>query len=266
MGDSNGLLTAAAVLKKAKELGASLAGICRVADLKQAPSFTLAPRLPRANVGSREGRLGLKPGEVYWPEAARTTLVIARAHPAEEPSLDWWTGDADSGGNKILRKINRELSSWIETAFGVKTFPLSYHVERGGIFLKDAAVLAGLGCIGRNNLFLSPEYGPRIRLRALLLAAELPASGPREYDPCTFCPAPCREACPREAFGRRVYWEEEWGQDILPGSGRFDRARCNLQMREDMAAAGREQAGTGEKPALLVKYCRRCELSCPVGR
>jgi hypothetical protein len=27
--------------------------------------------------------------------------------------------------------------------------------------------MAGLGCIGKNNLFLTPDFGPEVRLRAL---------------------------------------------------------------------------------------------------
>jgi epoxyqueuosine reductase len=38
--------------------------------------------------------------------------------------------------------------------------PLPYKVEEGGMFLKDAATLAGLGIIGKNNLLITPEFEP----------------------------------------------------------------------------------------------------------
>jgi len=40
-------------------------------------------------------------------------------------------------------------------------------VEKGGLFLKDAAVMAGLGIIGQNNLFDNnpPLYSNIARLR-----------------------------------------------------------------------------------------------------
>jgi epoxyqueuosine reductase len=38
--------------------------------------------------------------------------------------------------------------------------PLQYKVEEAGMFLKDAATLAGLGIIGKNNLLITPEFEP----------------------------------------------------------------------------------------------------------
>ena len=61
--------------------------------------------------------------------------------------------------------INSKLAKWIEKELSYQTFKLPYHFENGGVFLKDAAVMAGLGCIGKNNLFVSQIYGPRLRLR-----------------------------------------------------------------------------------------------------
>jgi len=44
---------------------------------------------------------------------------------------------------------------------GINACPLPYRVEQGGILLKDAAVLAGLGVTGKNNLVITPQLaGP----------------------------------------------------------------------------------------------------------
>ncbi len=91
--------------------------------------------------------------------------------------MDWWSGRFDPPGNRILADIARRLCDWIPAAFGVRTFHLPYHIERGGTYLKDAAVVAGLGCIGRNNLLVTRQYGPRVRLRALTLDADLSSTG-----------------------------------------------------------------------------------------
>jgi epoxyqueuosine reductase len=88
------------------------------------------------------------------------------------------------------------LSEWIAHTFSIKTYKLPYFVEKDGIFLNDAAVYAGLGCIGKNNLVISPEYGPRIRFRALLLNKEAKSTDPCEFNPCENCGQPCRSACP----------------------------------------------------------------------
>lgn len=268
MNNKERLQCGSAILSKARELGASLVGISSIAELKSAPSFTLAPKLPQADVGSRKSDLNLGPGEVYWPEDAKTAIVIAYAHPEDQANLDWWYGKIDPPGNRVLVSINKKLSEWIESTYGIKTYPLPYHVEKGGVFLKDSAVMAGLGCIGKNNLLLTPEYGSRVRLRAMLLAEDLPATGPREFNPCKYCEEPCLKSCPKKAFDEQIYSAEEMGQTKLPGLiGDYNRDKCNMQMTADIdAAKDQDVPEVSDKPIKIIKYCRNCELSCPVGK
>lgn len=245
--------TASAILKKAGQLGASLAGIALVEDLKRAPSFTFAPQLPGA-------------GQVCWPIGAQSLVVIAVAHPADQPQLDWWLGPNDPPGNRILARVVGELARWIEATTPIQTVHLPYHVEKGGTYLKDAAVLAGLGCIGKNNILVTPQFGPRVRLRALTLDVALPATGPTGFDPCRQCDAPCRRACPQGAFARQVYDSRHYGQDRLPGrSGVFSRPACNIQMQADETGATAQQVDGFDTPVRVIRYCRACELACPVG-
>jgi len=240
------------IIEKAKEFGASLAGIADVAALKKSPSHLIYGKLDQyRTVGSKEGKL--KPGEISSPENAKSAIVIAVWHPEEKPELDWW-GYVSSGGtsgNRILISINSRLSMWLENEKGIKTTQLPYHIEDGGIFLKDAAVIAGLGCIGKNNMLVTPEYGPRVRLRAMLTDELLSDTGPVNFDPCTNCGMPCINACPQSAFKNRDY----------------SRALCNIQMESDRADAALTKAQEKtENPSLCIKYCRACELSCPVGQ
>jgi len=253
-----GIAVSRTVVEKAKALGASLAGICNVEELKKGPSANLAPGLAKTQIGSRDSPLGLGPGEVFWPPSARTAVVIAYAHPERHPELDWWASDTDSPGNKRLRQISRMLADWLRQELACAAVPLPYHVEEGGVFLKDAAVLAGLGSIGRNNLLITPQYGPRVRLRALLLSVQLAPTGPEGYDPCACCSAPCLDVCPTAAYARRIFSPDDTGLDALPALGFYDRDRCHQQMVADV-----ETARTSSPP--VVKYCRRCELACPVG-
>ena len=97
--------------------------------------------------------------------------------------MDWWFGLISPPGNTILVQIVKELCEWIPKIFDIEVFHFPYHVEHGGIYLKDAAVMAGLGCIGRNNLLVTPEFGPRIRLRAMALSVPMPSTGPIAFDP-----------------------------------------------------------------------------------
>ena len=233
---TNSLKVSSAILHKAKELEANLVGIARVADLKSAPSFTFAPKMPRAGegIGILKTDSGLKPGEAAWPDNARSMVVIAIPHPEDEPEMDWWFGHKVPPGNRILANICRKLCLWIERTFGIHTVHLPYHVEKGGTFLKDAAVMAGLGCIGKNNILVTPEYGPRVRLRALTVDADLFATGPRQFDPCKACKEFCRRACPQKAFDSRLYTPEDYGQNNFPGrDGTYSRPVCNMQMEQD---------------------------------
>jgi epoxyqueuosine reductase len=257
------------IMNRVRDLGIDLCGIAAVSDLTSAPSFVLAPTMPDSGkgIGSRKGKSGLAPGEVSWPETARSVLVLAVSHPEDKPDMDWWYGLKSPSGNRILMEAAKKLCQWIPQNFGIHTVHLPYHVEQGGIYLKDAAVMAGLGCIGKNNILITPEFGPRVRLRALTLDISLPSSGPSDFDPCKTCPVYCRKACPQKAFKNRVFSKKDTGLDYLPGrNGYYSRPTCNVQMEHDNDTAAIEQVAGVEAPVKIIKYCRRCETACPVGK
>lgn len=256
------------IIEKAKSLGASLAGIAIVDLIKSSPSHLIYPKMEHhSGVGSRASAHGIKPGEVAWPLGAKSAVVIAVEHNEDQPELDWWYGKKSPPGNRILMKINKILSEWVEKTFQITAHKLPYHVEKGGIFLKDAAVMAGLGCIGKSNILVTPEFGPRIRLRALLLEQELPPTGPIDFDPCGNCVELCRQACPQGAFDEVVFKSERMGVADLPGrDGSFSRPTCNVQMQSDIDVAQEDIDPESGEMERIIKYCRRCELACPVGQ
>jgi len=260
---------AAQILEEAREFGASLAGIASVEELKTAPSFVVAPQMPSySGVGHKTApQDGKKPSEVTWSPEAKSIVVIAYHHPDNQPELDYWYGKDSPSGNKKLIAIANALCTWLQETHGVNALNLPYHTEKGGIYLKDAAVLAGLGCVGRNNLLLTPEYGSRVRLRALSVGIDLPPTGPLVFDPCSDCDAECIANCPQQAFARQLYKAAEFGREELPGrSGNYSRIACNTQMNADETDATQETVAGMAEPASIIKYCRRCELFCPVGR
>lgn len=171
-------------------------------ELKKAPSVTVAPLLPAySGVGAQEERRPeQKPGEVVWPENMKSVVVFAYAHPETEPDLDYWHGNTNPPGNKKLISISKELRRWLQEELQVSSCPFPYHVEKGGIYLKDVAVLAGLGCIGKNNLLLMPQYGAWVGLRAFATERELMPTAPIPFDPCGSCKGFCIMACPQQAL------------------------------------------------------------------
>lgn len=257
------------IIEKALKSGADLCGLADVQDLKSAPSFVLAPQMPEiaSGVGTRQGKMELAPGQVSWPENAKSVLVLAISHPADKPELDWWYGEKSPSGNRLLMDAAKKLTEWIPDKFNINTVHLPYHIEHGGIYLKDAAVMAGIGCIGKNNLLLTPQFGPRVRLRALTLDTQLPSSGPSDFDPCSDCPGYCRRACPQKAFKKNIFSKTDYELDHLPGrNGDYSRPTCNVQMEKNIAKALPEKIDGFNEPVKTIKYCRRCELACPVGR
>jgi len=208
------------IIEKAKSSDASLAGITTIASLQNSPSYEVY-------------------GRVEGPRGAKSVLVLALVHKEAEPQLDWWNAEGDSRGNRRLEGIAKALRESLKEQLNTTAHIFPYHVGKGGIFVKDAAVLAGLGIIGMNNLLITPEFGPRVRLRALCLDVEVEPTGPMDFAPCETCDMPCRQACPQESFK----------------NGTYKRVLCNKQMKIDEA----------NRVTTYIKYCRACELACPVG-
>jgi len=186
--NSQGLIQV--INEKAVELGADLVGIANIADLKLSPSHAISEKMTEFNGVGTSKEDGNNRGVVTWLDGFKSAVVIAVAHPVVKPEMDWWVSGNTSGNHQLIRIVSG-LATWLESEAGIKCSQIPYHIERGGIYLKDAAVLAGLGCIGRNNMLITAQYGPRLRLRALLIDSELPSTGASEFDPCDSCSAPC---------------------------------------------------------------------------
>jgi len=242
------------IVNKAKQLGASLAGIARIADLKASKSYERYAQSPFYETYGPESPNYCKFKGFKWREQHRSVLVWALVHPISQPALDWWSMKVKgfTPGNGVMRSQSKRLRVWLDEALGINALSLPYQIEFGGAFLKDAAHLAGLGVIGKNNLLVTPDYGTRVRLRGIFMEAGLEPTGPLDFDPCSGCDRPCHRACPRNAFR----------------SGAYERALC-MQENDKREAEAEILDGSImgiEEPSEVVKPCRYCELACPVAQ
>ncbi|MFW9831994.1 MAG: hypothetical protein ACFFD8_09485 [Candidatus Thorarchaeota archaeon] len=180
------------------------------------------------------------------------TVIIVGLH-MQDPLLDLWlhTPPTSAVGSsttdrafedEILKVIcYRFVLNMYQRGFSAKVLPygpVSNKKPNGFIYLKDAAVLAGLGVIGKNNLLLTAKYGPRVRLRAIAFSEDLPAAQIITENPwCEDCDR-CVKACPVNALE----------------NGKYDREKClTCPLHKRLLSPGAEL------------WCTRCSCVCPVG-
>jgi epoxyqueuosine reductase len=227
------------ILAQIKTYGAMSAGIASVADLKDAPSYAVYANNPYYD--GYEGIAG-------WPDEAKSVLVYTFPHERSKPELDWEAKISGTTlGNRELIRIQKEIQEWLREELGIKAISLPYSIEQGGIFLKDCAMLGGIGVIGKNNLLITPGLGPKVRLRASFLDIELAPTLLPDFDPCADCDMPCLRACPQDAFR----------------SGHYERDHCHLEMEKNRNNPVVTDAESGIPQ---IRFCRSCEFACPVGR
>jgi epoxyqueuosine reductase len=174
----------------------------------------------------------------------RTQTVIVLAIWMDDPILDLWLHSPHwqaSGKpsrafeDEILRGVSLRLSLLLERE-GYWAEPAPYEP---GLYLKEAGVLAGLGVIGKNNLLITKEYGPRVRLRAVNTSALLrPTTLVENYSPCNHCHQ-CIDECPAKAFT----------------TGKYHQDACLTY----------SQTHLQEVSKYAVLWCMRCSTVCPVG-
>ena len=114
---------------------------------------------------------------------------------------------------------------------------------------KMVATCAGLGWIGKTALFISNEFGPRLRLVTILTSSTIENSkAPVKMSKCGKCNV-CMEACPAEA-ATGLSWDTTLDRDEF-----FDAQKCRAQCKE-----------FGERlPGRDAWICGICVSVCPIG-
>ncbi len=257
-------LTAAMVKDKARALGADLVGIAdgakldlsHITDLDGGRVIVLARRLNAgvARIAAWNDR------HKYYNDELTLTLL-------EEASLEmvYWLEDQ---GYPALAIPPTHVDPWRYQGDPREHMEPLLSLER-------AAVEAGLGTLGLNLQLLTPEFGPRVQLAAVLASLPVECDAPMAQ---ALCRGPqcgrCLKACPADAVG---HWQRDWPAcDEYRSPWGFKRLTDHI---ERIAAAG----DAAQKKALLrsetsfylwqsilrgagaITGCRRCADVCPVG-
>ncbi len=191
-------LTAQDVKRRARDLGADLVGIASARTVAAHP----VPGCPNT------------PEQIL--RDARSVVVVARRLlSGMSRELDWDNRNVHYAGELALTKmedIAYELGRFLEDhEFPSLMTPAAYsrshqvEIAAKALSLPHLAVEAGLGTLGLNLQLLTPEYGPRVILGAVVTQAELEPDKRLDRALCLgeAC-GRCLLACPGDAIG---HWE-----------------------------------------------------------
>lgn len=206
------------VIKYCKKIGVDISGFCD-------------PILYDEYVKGKRPELYLKD--------SKTVIVIGIS--INDIILDTWYHYKKGGksyhfADSVLENFCHKVKNFIlDQGYDSKIIPYN-----PGLFLKDAAALAGIGPLGKNNLLVTNQFGPQVRLRALVTTAPLDVGTPIfESKYCKECDI-CIRSCPAGALK----------------DGRYNKRLCldynqsHLRKLSDTSAI----------------WCNICIESCPVGK
>jgi epoxyqueuosine reductase len=215
--------------------------------------------------------------EAFFPQSifpeARSVIVIGLPIPLPvlETSPSIWYRELYTTVNILLDQYTYRLANLLNE----EGYP-SVFVPRDGygkieVLLKNpitffshrhAALLAGLGTFGINNMILTPQYGPRVRFGSVFTAAELPPDPLIREDLCTGCMR-CVRMCPAHALDEENYPEGITDtQACASHSADLNRryvSPCGICIKvcpvgEDRRHYGREDASIYEKKEQNTRY------------
>jgi epoxyqueuosine reductase QueG len=120
---------------------------------------------------------------------------------------------------------------------------------------KTAAASAGLGWIGKTALFVSPQFGPAVRLATVFTDLDLPVGDAIAEGRCGDCRA-CVDACPA-GCGRDVQWRAGMARDEL-----FD---AGARWRSSTTSTRRSAASASPPARTRGRTNRRSAIERPAG-
>jgi len=268
-------LTAQEIKDKARSFGVDLVGIADGETMNRNPPDPKRPRRPMDVTDLDGGRV----------------IVMAKRYTAGTTRLTRWDERHKYYNDELtltrLEEASLELVYWLEDQ-GYPAIiippthvdPWRYRNDPGEhmgtlLSLNHAAVEAGLGTLGLNLQLLTPEYGPRVMLTAVLSSVPCETDSPMAE---TLCKGPscgrCLSTCPGDVV---KHWGRDWG-----ACDRYRSPHGFAELTEHMTAIFDEP--DGEKKMEMVRSetsfnlwqsilrgsgvvtgCRRCQDVCPVG-
>lgn len=179
--------------------------------------------------------------------------------------------------NRIGYRLSRYLESKGYEGIAIPAFnPIEMTAESkgmvGDLSLRHAAVSAGMGFIGRNNLLITPQYGPRVRLGAVVTNAKLDATKGNIKDRCGSCNI-CMENCPAKAISGKTVDIRRCARFVggPAGLGAMINFVTELtdKSKEEMKRMIRSPDIWNFYQALQLGIyfgCNSCMASCPLGK
>ncbi len=268
-------ITAAEIKAKARDLGADLVGIADGAELNAHPPDPANPK---------------RPSDITALDGDRVIVLARRLNHGVARILPW--GDRHKYYNDelsltMLEETSLELVLWLEDCGYPAVIVPPTHVDpwryQGDpkehqstlLSLPHAAVEAGLGTLGLNLQLLTPEYGPRVLLTAVLVSVDVECDKRIEE---TLCLGPacgrCLQACPGDTV---KHWDRDW-ETCDTYRSPYGFKKLTGQIEAIM------QAGTAKEKGELLRSetsfnlwqsilrgsgaitgCRRCADVCPIG-
>jgi len=268
-------LTAETVKEKARALGADLVGIANAAALNANPPDPAHPK---------------RPMDISDHDADRV-IVIAKRLSAGTTRLPAWDERHKFYNDELaltaIEATSLELVLWLEDRGYPALIVPPTHVDpldyRGDaraalgpiLSMPHAAVEAGLGTLGLNQMLLTPEYGPRVVVTAVLTSAPVECDSRMEEALCHGAECGrCLSACPGDVIR---HFDRDWQacQDYRSPHG-FHALADHIGRIIDEPDPAKKKAMLRSKDqfylwqsilrgAGVVTGCRRCQDVCPVG-
>lgn len=146
-----------------------------------------------------------------------TKLIDAVVNQMPSSRKEFTANNFEADG--INQEITFRTARFLEKA-GYECYTISYFRREypgmaladlvrlfGPVSMKHAAEAAGIGRIGLHSLLITPEFGPRHRMSAIITSAPLVPGSPLNHQLCNpeACGYRCANACPAGAISREGY-------------------------------------------------------------